>query len=178
MVLTAVVRVYYLWFIFLCSFSCATIWCDFLLCPPGGGGAFRWKEVLGMCRGIGSHFHPCGKWITLTPFSNLYFNILVNQWVVIFFFSKAYFPKFSNKLQHFQKFKTNFAKLSQNRDKFLIFGKCMGPKMNGSGSIPGCGMWIAFAFWRKINFVKNLNGQKSTFNQVATKIKANVYISI
>ena len=33
-----------------------------------------------MCRGIGSHFHPSGKW--MTPSQTL---ILVNQWVVIFF---------------------------------------------------------------------------------------------
>ena len=27
----------------------------------GGGAVPRLKEVLGMCRGIGSHFHPSGK---------------------------------------------------------------------------------------------------------------------
>ena len=58
--------------------------------PWVGGGVIRWKEVLEMCHGIGSHFQPSGKW--MTPSQTL---ILVNLWVVFFFkslFSKS--PKF------------------------------------------------------------------------------------
>ena len=47
----------------------------------------------------------------MTPFQTL---ILVKQWVVIF-------------LQNVGKFNINFAKMSQNRGTFLIFGKYMGP---------------------------------------------------
>ena len=61
---------------------------------PGGGGVLRLKEVLWMCRGIGSHFPPLlNEWPL--PSQTL---ILVNQWVV-FFLQKPIFAKFSKKSQ-------------------------------------------------------------------------------
>ena len=55
------------------------------------------------------------------PFSNLNFGKSIGR----IFFSKTYFRE-------------NFAKISQNQGKFLIFGKCMGPIL--------VNVWVSFHF--------------------------------
>ena len=100
--------------------SCRSIY------PRGRGGVLRLKEVLGTCRGIGSHFHPL---VNEYPFSNLNFGKSMGR---IFF--KTLFSR------NFRKFNTNFAKNSQNRGKFLIFGKCMGTIL-GQNLV---NVWVSF----------------------------------
>ena len=57
------------------------------------------------------------------PFSKLNFGISMGRNI----FQKPIFANLTQILQKCRKIGTNFAKMSQNRDKFLIFGKCMGP---------------------------------------------------
>ena len=74
-----------------------------------------------MCREIGSHFHPSGKRMTPSQTNNFGKSMGLN------FVQKPIFAKFSKQSPNCRKFKINVAKKSQNRGKFLIFGKYMGP---------------------------------------------------